>query len=143
MNPHMTLSADADLANLAPLCEAIERFCEDLGQPPAFAMAVVLSVDEAATNSILHGYRGSSGQVTLELTADDGVLTVRLRDTAPTFDPTSVPAPDITASLEDRPIGGLGIHLMRANMDSLTHSIPAGGGNELTMTKRLTVPAGG
>jgi anti-sigma regulatory factor (Ser/Thr protein kinase) len=63
-------------------------------------------------------------------------LIVILRDRAPTFDPTTVPPPDLTLPLEQRPIGGVGLHLVRHMVDELRHRPRPGGGNEITFVKK-------
>jgi serine/threonine-protein kinase RsbW len=65
-------------------------------------------------------------------------LLVRLRDGAPLFDPTLLPMPDVTLPLEVRPLGGLGIFLMRQSVDDMTYRVTPEGGNELTLIKRMT-----
>ncbi len=97
---------------------------------------LVLAVNEAVTNSLLHGYDGQPGMVVICVEADGDDLAVRLIDDAPPFDPTSVPPPDITLPLEDRPLGGLGVHMMRQLSDELTYRFTETGENELTFVKR-------
>lgn len=96
---------------------------------------LVQAVDEAATNIIVHGYRGSTGtiELTAELVSDDIVIT--LADTAPAFDPTTVPPPDLTVPPAQRRPGGMGVHLMRLATDSVMHRPRPGGGNILTLTR--------
>ena len=64
-------------------------------------------------------------------------LVICLRDEASPFDPTSIPAPDLTVPLEQRATGGMGIHLIRQIMDKVTHRVTSQGGNELLLMKRL------
>jgi anti-sigma regulatory factor (Ser/Thr protein kinase) len=96
----------------------------------------VQAVDESASNIILHGYRGGPGKIEVEVSVASNSLTVILRDTAPVFDPTQLPEPDVTLPLADRPIGGLGVFLARKLMDEIYHRERPGGGNELTLIKR-------
>lgn len=115
----------ATVRDIASACEAPADCIDDLVQ----------AVDEAATNIIVHGYRGAPGviEMTAELAADDIVIT--LADTAPTFDPTPVPSPDLTVPPARRRPGGMGVHLMRLATDSLEHRPRPGGGNILTLTR--------
>jgi len=98
----------------------------------------VQAVDESASNIILHGYRGGPGMIEVEVSVASNDLMVILRDSAPVFDPTKLPEPDITMPLADRPIGGLGVFLARKLMDEIRHRARPGGGNELTLIKRGT-----
>ena len=64
-------------------------------------------------------------------------IVITLQDTSPTFDPTTLPAPDLATAPEHRRPGGMGVHLMRAAMDTVTHDPRPGGGTILTLTRRL------
>lgn len=115
----------AVVRDIASACEAPADCIDDLVQ----------AVDEAATNIIVHGYRGAPGiiEMTAELVADDIVIT--LVDTAPAFDPTSVPPPDLTVPPAHRRPGGMGVRLMRLATDSVARRPRPGGGNILTLTR--------
>src|SRR5690606_37818280 len=91
---------------------------------------------EALSNILLHGYNDRPGPVTVCVEADGDDILVQLIDDAPLFDPTSVPPPDINLPLEDRPLGGLGVHMMRQLTDELRYRTTVDGKNELTFFKR-------
>jgi serine/threonine-protein kinase RsbW len=97
---------------------------------------LVIATDEAATNIIRHGYRGRGGPIEVEVERVGDSVVIRLRDEAPVFDPTTRAAPDLLVPLEQRPTGGLGIHLARSSVDRMVHR-RSGAGNELTLVKRL------
>ena len=59
-----------------------------------------------------------------------------MSDNGAAFDPLSVPAPDLTTSLDERAVGGLGLHLVRNLMDRVSYS-RAGERNQLTLVKAL------
>ena len=61
---------------------------------------------------------------------------MRLLDETPLFDPTAVPPPDINLPLEERPLGGLGVHMMRQLTDVLLYRVTEDGQNELIFVKR-------
>ena len=109
------------------------RFVEDL----------VCAVDEAVTNVIVHGYSGTSGPVEIEVGGDSETLEIRIADRATPFDPTMAPEPDVNLPLERRPLGGIGVHLMREFADELRYAPRRGGGNEVTLVKRLPARGGG
>jgi anti-sigma regulatory factor (Ser/Thr protein kinase) len=131
------LRVSAEPANLARIRDFVEHEAVQLGADRDAALDLVQAVDESVTNILEHGYRGGPGVVEVELGAADGALTVRLRDHAPTFDPTRVPSPDLSQPLEQRPLGGMGVHLTRELTDEATHRAPPGWGNELTLVKRI------
>ncbi len=129
----VTIPAELDrLAEIRAVVRDIARGCE---APADCIDDLVQAVDEAATNIIVHGYRGAPGEIdlTAELVADDIVIT--LADTARPYDPTTVPPPDLTIPPAQRRPGGMGVHLMRLATDSLAHRPRPGGGNILTLTR--------
>lgn len=126
----------AELKNLANIRRFIEETAASLGIDAAIIPDVVLAVDEAATNIVLHGYEGQKGTIEIEVEREGDALVVRLRDEALPFDPNTIPPPDLTLPLEQRPVGGMGIYLTRQVMDEVVHRITPQGGNELTLMKR-------
>jgi sigma-B regulation protein RsbU (phosphoserine phosphatase) len=68
---------------------------------------------------------------------NDGVLTLVVKDHGTAFDPTQQDEVNIDAELEDRRIGGLGIHLVRTIMDTMAYERTADGYNVLTLTKKI------
>jgi len=130
------LRVAAELENLGAIRRFVQEAAAALETDPAVIPDVLLAVDEAATNIIIHGYRGRSGLVELEVSRADDALVIRLHDRATPFDPTEVPPPDLTLPLEQRPVGGMGIYLMQQLMDEVTYRTTPQGGNWLTMLKR-------
>lgn len=135
MTTRYSLQTSAELKNLSQIRDFVEMAATGLGFNLDLISNVQLAVDEAATNVMLHGYRGQGGSLEIELERADADLVVRLRDEAPPFDPRTVPVPDLTLPLAKRPIGGLGVHLVRRTMDEIIHRVTAAGGNELTLIK--------
>lgn len=136
MTIRYSLRTNAELKNLSQIRDFVEAAAIGLGFGSDLVSNVQLAVDEAATNVMLHGYRGQGGSLEIELERVDLDLIVRLRDEAPPFDPRTVPSPDLTLPLPKRPIGGLGVHLLRRTMDEIIHQVTPAGGNELTLIKR-------
>ncbi len=126
----------ATVRDLNDIREFLESAILNLGGDEDVAGDLVLAVNEAVTNSLLHGYGEQPGAITVDVEADNGDLWVRLIDDAPPFDPTSVPPPDINRPLEDRPLGGLGVHMMRQLTDELSYRATDDSRNELTFVKR-------
>jgi anti-sigma regulatory factor (Ser/Thr protein kinase) len=126
-----------DLAGLAQLAERVEGFGTAQNLPASVVNALNVVLDEAVSNAINHGYdAGVRGEIAVRLRrAPDGVL-LEVEDDGRPFDPLQVPPPDLTLSLERRPIGGLGIHLIRNLMDEVSYA-RVGGRNVLKMVKYL------
>ena len=125
----------AQVRDLNDMREFLEKAVLALGGSDDDAGDLVLAVNEAVTNDLLHGYDGQPGPVTICVEVVDNDLRVILSDNAPPFDPTRVPPPDIFLPLEDRPLGGLGVHMMRQLTDELLYR-PLADGNELVFVKR-------
>jgi anti-sigma regulatory factor (Ser/Thr protein kinase) len=130
------LRIPADLERLVEIRRFVRERATTLGVDPDLLSDVLLAVDEAATNVIVHGYRGQEGFVEIEVGREADALVVRLRDEAGPFDPTSVLPPDVTLPPEQRVLEGMGIYLIRQVMDDMTHRITLQRGNELTLVKR-------
>ncbi len=136
------LQVPADVKQLAIIRRFIEE-CAAAMEVDADASAdMVQAVDEAATNIIVHSYRGAPGTIDLEVSREGEWLVVLLRDQGPRFDPTKVSPPDLTLPLEQRKPGGLGIHLMRHFTDRMAWRTTPDGGNELMLAKRANAGSG-
>lgn len=127
----------ADVQQLAEARRFVAAAAAELGAPIETSDELVLAVDEWLSNVIMHGYAGRPGWIELELWAEPAGLGVRVTDAAPPYDPTRRPEPDLTLPLEQRPIGGLGVYLIRRLMDDVTHAVTAAGGNALTLRKKF------
>ena len=130
------LRIPADVNELAGIRQFVREHAVRAGADPEQTDDLVQAVDESATNSIIHGYRGAEGWVEVAIDVLDHSLVVRVRDEAPAFDPTVLPDPDVTLPLEQRPLHGLGVFLARELADDVTYR-QTDKGNELTLTKTI------
>lgn len=131
------LRVTSDLNNLNTIREFVESYASGLGMTPAAIYGIVLATDEAATNICVHGYKGKTGTIEVTVEHDDQNIIIRLRDEAPIFDPTKAPPPNLSGSLEERALGGMGIHFMRSYTDEMTHQALLPRGNQLVLKKRI------
>jgi serine/threonine-protein kinase RsbW len=136
METKASLQLSAELEDLALVRRFVQDTAAELHADPAVIPDVVMAVNEAVTNIIVHGYRGQPGMIRIDVGRIDNSLGIRLRDHAPPFDPTAVPPPDLHLPLSQRPFGGLGIYLIRQTMDELSYRTPTRGGNELILVKK-------
>jgi anti-sigma regulatory factor (Ser/Thr protein kinase) len=125
----------ADLDRLADVRAIVRASATAFGATPDSVDDLVQAVDEAVTNTIVHGYQGNAGWVDVAMTAVAGDVIVTIEDAAPSFDPTSRPAPDMNVPAIVRGPGGMGIHLMRLATDAIDYRPRDGGGNILTLTR--------
>lgn len=140
MDEPAILRLNANLSDLEDIRNFVEKYAQRLNVDPSATYDILLSVTEMVTNTIVHGYRGESGPIEIEISQQDDALVVFLRDEAPPFDPTQLPTPDITLPLEQRPVGGLGVYLTREFMDRMSYRQGPGGGNELVLVKEGIIP---
>lgn len=133
----------AELPDLEQMRRFVQSNALALGADEDAVGEMVLAVNEAVTNVLLHGYRHKPGSVEIAVEAESDSLVVRLRDKAPLYDPTSVPPPNLALTLDERPLGGLGVHMMRQFTDELRYRVTPDGENELLLIKHGVLPLSG
>ena len=100
-----------DAASISAATERAQDWLDEAGVDARAAMHVALTLDELLTNAMTHGGApGQPAEVKLRLQADR--VGVEIVDPAAAYDPRNAPRPDLDAKLQDRPIGGLGVHLV-------------------------------
>ena len=111
----------------------------DMPEDEGLRFKVRLSVEEAVVNVVNYAYSGGIGWMEAGTQLDpDGVeLSITLRDAGVPFNPLGQDDPDITASVEDRKVGGLGIFLCKNLMDSIEYRFEDGC-NVLVMRKKVS-----
>ncbi len=125
----------AQLKNLAKIRRFVSEVAARVGMTADAISDVLLAVDEATTNIITHGYAERAGEIEVEVRRAGNSLFVHLRDDAPPFDPSSVPAPALIGALQERQPGGMGVWLIHQMVDEVIWRHRASGGNELTLIK--------
>lgn len=137
----MVFEMPAELEELSKLAEAVEGFVEENGLPAKLGFQLNLVLDELLTNTISYGCADGAQcrlEVRLRLRGDKkkGEVVLVIEDDAAPFNPLDVPPPDLDKPLEEREVGGLGVHLVRATMDTIDYERD-GGLNRLTLRKKL------
>lgn len=137
MSDALALDLANDLAEIPRLAEAVEAFFDERGLPPKLAFEFNLALDELLTNVISYAFpAGGDHRITVRVAiAGDGRVTAELEDDGAPFDPfAEAPPPVLDGDLEDRPIGGLGVHFVRTMMDAVQYE-RRGGRNRVTLAK--------
>jgi anti-sigma regulatory factor (Ser/Thr protein kinase) len=111
-----------DLTELPRSIERVEEFCRSRNIPRRTAYRFALALDEALTNIISYAFTDARRhEIEVQIEHRGGALAATVSDDGMPFDPLSRPPPDVRAPAEDRKVGGLGIHLVRALMDSVEY----------------------
>lgn len=118
------------------LAEFIDEVCECLEFDMTLTMQLNLAIEEAVVNVMDYAYpAGTVGDVNIDVLADDEQVKFIISDSGTPFDPTAKDDVDTTLSVEERRIGGLGIHLVRQLMDTIEYA-RTDGKNILTLCKK-------
>jgi anti-sigma regulatory factor (Ser/Thr protein kinase) len=126
-----------DLAAIGAFAERVDAFCEAQDVAMAIAYQLNLAIDELATNVISYGWEDAGPhQLHIKLCRMPDRLTVLMEDDARPFNPLERATPDLDADIDERAIGGLGIHFVRQFATDLAYE-RVDGRNRLTMEKLL------
>ncbi|MCD8044343.1 MAG: ATP-binding protein [Tannerellaceae bacterium] len=127
-----------DMEQLHCLHDFIDQVSSEIGLSPHTSINLKLALEEAVVNVISYAYPGETGKdICLLLETQPGKIKFILTDTGHPFNPVEKPEPDISLSGEQRPIGGLGIFLVKKLMSQVTYE-RAGDKNILTLIKEIT-----
>ena len=127
MSEELQLSIPARLSEVHELARRVEEFGDAHGLPDPKVYVINLALDELITNVVMHGFGGVRNpeiRITLRMASHGLVLVVE--DNGQPFDPTRDSRPDVASSLTERPIGGLGVHLVKSFADRLSYEFTAG-----------------
>jgi anti-sigma regulatory factor (Ser/Thr protein kinase) len=132
-----TLTLHNDVQEVPLLATFIDTICEENAMDMEMSMNINLAVEEAVVNVMNYAYpEGTVGEVRIDASVTDGLLTIIISDSGTPFDPTGKEDPDINLPAEERAIGGLGILLVRQFMDTVTYQ-HTDGKNILILMKKL------
>lgn len=138
MAPTLELNIADQLGEIAEVAARIEAFTEPLALPSAAVGRLNLCLDELLTNIIRYGFQQPGHTIALRVTVLPDRLRAELADDGRPFDPlTQAPDPDLDAELEDRAVGGLGVHLVKQLMERVEYGY-RDGHNRLTIECALS-----
>ena len=135
MEDRFELEIESKLENLAVIADFIADSMREFGLADPKIFEIQMAVDEACTNIINYGY--TVGMINISCWRRDEDVIVVIKDRGKPFDPTSVPPPDLDASLEKRKIGGLGVYFMKTLVDEVKYEFKDGK-NVLTMVVKAS-----
>ena len=133
----MAFSMRNDLAELSRLLDEVEAYCAARDVPHETTRGLTVALDELITNTVTYGYPDSKDrEIQLHLEIADNTVRAEVIDDGTAFNPLEHPAPDVSLSADERPIGGLGIHLVRSLMDEVAYE-RRDGRNHVRLSKHV------
>ena len=120
----MRIAVKPDPSEPRRVVDEVERLCLERALPRDIIFRLQISLDELLTNVISYGFEGVTEDpvITVDIRPGDADIEIAIRDNGQPFNPLEdATAPDISLAAEDRPAGGLGIHLTKSFIDSLAY----------------------
>ncbi len=137
MSETLALTVETKPEELSRIAEAVEDLGSRMDWPPAVVFRVNLVLEEVSINIMNYAYDDGLHEFEITFTAEPDALTIEVVDDGRPFDPLSdALQPDVDAAIEDRSIGGLGIHLVKTMVDELSYRRERGK-NRLTLVSRI------
>ena len=138
MDNRISITLKNQLSEIERLSQVLDEFGRLHDLPIRDLRAMNLALDEILTNVISYGYDDPhEHQITVRLSLTHGELTAEVEDDGRPFNPLTFPAADTENPVAERPIGGLGIHMVRKLMDQLDYKRQQDR-NFLVMRKKIT-----
>lgn len=133
----ISLKIKNNFSELARLNIVFEKFVQKHQLTSAVNNAISLALDEILNNTITYGYGDKeSHEISIKITLFDYKIRLYIEDDALHFNPLEAKESDTTSQLENRPVGGLGIHLIKGLLDNIYYRYK-NGKNCLTLEKNL------
>ena len=135
MDQSFEMTIGSDIGEIPAVSERLEGAMASHRFGPDEILDTQLAVEEVITNIIVHGYQKAGCTIHLSCRFTRNQIEIQLADSAPPFNPLSVPEPELDGDIDKRGIGGLGIYLVRRVMDEISYRYEDGN-NILTLVKR-------
>lgn len=135
----LAFSLRSQLEELASALDRIEQLLLEEAAERELASEMRLIAEEGLTNIVRHAYEpDDEGEIEVVMTLSETEIRLELRDSGRPFNPLERPEPDLEAPVEERPLGGLGVHLIRSLTDAQSYT-RQGTVNVLVLIKRRGV----
>ncbi len=137
MRDELRVSLSPTLSAVRGLAQMVEEFGDANKLPMQKIYMINLAVEELITNTVSYGLRGvTQPKIEIALQVNSTVLAVTMVDNGEPFDPTQDTNPDLSSAVDDRPIGGLGLHLVKTFAARIKYEY-VDGKNRLTLEHDL------
>lgn len=133
------ITLEATIENIGKVTDFVDDFLEEYQCPFKSKMQIDIAIDELFGNIANYTYGDQTGEATVcvEWNESNSFITISFIDQGIPFNPLETEEPDITLSVEERKIGGLGIHLVKKNMDEIEYQY-VDGKNRLKISKKIS-----
>ena len=111
----------AEIKNFVEFNTWLENMCSKYEVPMNYLMKLQLVAEEIFVNITSYAYTETGGEVDVIFAKDANLITLRFEDKGIPYNPLEKEDPDITLSAQERPIGGLGIFLVKQYVDDITY----------------------
>ena len=132
------MKIEAKVENLDEVLAFVDERLEEAGCPMKVQTQLDIAVEEIFVNIASYAYAPNSGNadIGVEITEDPPMVAIRFVDSGIPYNPLAKEDPDITLPAEERPIGGLGIYMVKKSMDDVQYEY-TNGQNVFTIKKKL------
>ena len=138
MMDELRVSLSPRLSAVRSLAQMVEEFGDANKLPDQQVYMINLALDELITNTVSYGLRGvARPKIEIMLQVSETALVLTMEDNGRPFDPTQDTHPDVSSEVAERPIGGLGLHLIKTFADRVDYEY-SDGKNRLVMKHDLT-----
>lgn len=118
----LNISIANSLPEIATVTDALDQFTQTLGLPETVTWRVHLALEELLRNVITHAFSDNTEHaIEVDITCTDYHLIATIIDDGIPFNPLNAKPPDLSDALEDREVGGLGVHLARNVVDAIDY----------------------
>jgi hypothetical protein len=141
MSTQLTLQITNQAEAIGPTTEATTCWLEQHGATPSMVYLASLTIEELVTNCIKYAYDDAGEHpIGIELEMADGAMRLSVSDDGRPFNPLTLPPPDLSLPAEERPVGGLGIYILRKHSDRMDYR-RSGATNHVTVWKHPAPPS--
>ncbi len=132
------LKVKSNTENLSLIRDFVSKAAVDAEIEPDIIENIILAVDEACTNIIKHAYKSfPDGEIIIKTKSTLKHFKVSITDYGKSFEPKTIPIPDLQKYYKEKRVGGLGMYLMKTLMDEVKYLSVPGKYNEVLLTKNL------
>ena len=122
MDENIFIQIKNDITEIKTVSQALYEFCTSQHLPLNIINSLDLALDEILNNIITHGYiQHNESDITIQIMRSDSQIIIIIEDQGKKFNPLKIKAADTESKIENRPIGGLGIHLIKNFIDEIQY----------------------